>query len=84
MPQPFQPTATRPTDFDAYWQTALSELAALPIAAEEEELPLRSTDFCTAYAVHYTGSGPYRLFGYLSIPHGEGPFPTEIGFSPVK
>ena len=25
-----------------------------------------------------TGIGPYRLFGYLSIPHGDGPFPTLL------
>jgi cephalosporin-C deacetylase len=78
MSQPFHPTTLRPDDFDDYWAGVLTELAQLPVAAEEEELPLRSTDFCTTYAVRYTGIGPYRLFGYLTIPKGEGPFPAMI------
>ena len=81
MPDPFHPTIARPADFDAYWERVLQELDALPIAAEEEEIPLRSTEFCTAYAVRFTGIGPYRLFGYLSVPHGEGPFPALINLA---
>jgi len=39
-------------------------------------LPLRSTDFATLYGVRLTSLGPYRVFGYLSIPTGDGPFPA--------
>lgn len=70
--------SSRPDDFDTYWQQVCRELNDIPIAAEEEPLPMRSTDFCDCYAVRFTGLGPYRLFGYLSIPHGEGPFPTLL------
>ena len=69
---------SRPEDFDAYWQQICRELEATPIAAEEEHLPIRSTEFCECYTVRFTGIGPYRLFGYLSIPHGDGPFPTLL------
>ncbi len=72
------PHASRPDDFDDYWQQVCRELDDTPIAAEEELLPLRSTDFCDCYAVRFTGIGPYRLFGYLSIPHGDGPFPAIL------
>jgi cephalosporin-C deacetylase-like acetyl esterase len=78
MSRPFQPGAARPGDFDSYWTDILEALSQLPLATEEETLPLRSTEFCTAYTVRLTGLGPYRLFGYLSIPKGEGPFPTLI------
>ena len=73
-----RPTTIRPEDFDTYWKEVIAELDATPIAAEEEALPLRSNEFCTAYAVRFTSIGPYRLFGYLSIPKGEGPFPTLV------
>ena len=78
MAEPFRPTTVRPDDFDAYWGRVLRELDGTPMAPEEEALPLRSTDFCTTYGVRLTGIGPYRLFGYLSVPKGKGPFPTLI------
>jgi cephalosporin-C deacetylase len=68
--------ATKPAHFDQYWQQTLDDLAASPAQPEVELLPLRSTDFATLYGVHLTSLGPYRLFGYLSLPTGKGPFPA--------
>lgn len=63
--------------FEAYWNELLSELDSLPAAPEETELPLRSDEHCVCYGVDLTSWGPYRIFGYLSIPRsGDGPFPT--------
>ena len=67
----------RPEDFDAFWQGVLAELAQVPAAPEVEEVPLRSTDYATVYGVRLTSVGPYRIYGYLSIPHGQGPFPAR-------
>jgi cephalosporin-C deacetylase len=67
---------TKPADFDAYWQHTREDLDAYPMSPEIALLPLRSTDFATLYSVRLTSVGPYRLFGYLSIPKGEGPFPA--------
>jgi cephalosporin-C deacetylase len=67
---------TTPTDFEQYWQQTLDALAGYPARPELELLPLRSTDFATLYGVRLTSLGPYRLFGYLSIPTGNGPFPA--------
>ena len=75
---------SRPEDFDAYWQQVCRELEVTPIAAEEEHLPIRSTEFCECYTVRFTGIGPYRLFGYLSIPHGDGPFPDPVAWSGIS
>src|SRR5437764_6077081 len=65
-----------PADIRAYWPETLAALAQYPARPEIELLPLRSTDFATLYAVRLTSLGPYRLFGYLSIPTGDGPFPA--------
>ena len=70
------PATERPDDLDAYWRAALDELDALPMAAELEPLPLRSTDFATTYGVRLTSVGPYRLFAYLSVPNAPGPHPA--------
>jgi cephalosporin-C deacetylase len=67
---------TTPADFDHYWQQTLDDLAGYPACPEIELLPLRTTDFATLYGVHLTSFGPYRVFGYLSIPSGDGPFPA--------
>lgn len=67
----------RPDDFDNYWQATLAELAALPAAPEIQEIPLRATDFAIAYGVRLTSIGPYRIYAYLSIPRGGGPFPAR-------
>ncbi len=64
------------SDFGHYWDNALNELSRYPAAPEVELLPIRCTDFATMYSVRLTSIGPYRLFGYLSIPQGEGPFPA--------
>lgn len=62
--------------FDSYWQAVLDALAATPAAAEEEHLPLRSGERYRTYGVRLTSIGPYRIFAYLSIPEGDGPFPA--------
>lgn len=69
-------TSQRPGDFDQYWREVLDTLAAYPACPEIDVLPLRSTEFATLYGVRLTSLGPYRLFGYLSIPAGDGPFPA--------
>ena len=62
--------------FNDYWQETLDHLARCPARAEIDPIPLRSTTFATLYGVRLTSAGPYRLFGYLSIPTGRGPFPA--------
>ena len=71
------PAYEQPADFDAFWQGVLAELAQLPLAPEVEEIPLRSSEFATVYGVRLTSIGPYRIFGYLSVPKGQGPFPAR-------
>ncbi len=71
------PVDNQPDGFDGYWQAVRDELAQVPAAPEVEEIPLRSTDFATAYGVRLTSIGPYRIFAYLSVPRGVGPFPAK-------
>ena len=63
-------------DFARYWDDTLNELAGFPAKPEVELLSIRCTDFATMYGVRLTSIGSYRLFGYLSVPQGAGPFPA--------
>ena len=65
-------------EFTAYWDAIDAELAALDPAPALTATPLRSTPFSTAWDLKLTSIGPYRIFGYLSVPHGEGPFPALL------
>jgi cephalosporin-C deacetylase-like acetyl esterase len=67
-----------PADFDAYWDGVDRDLAQFPAAAELELSPRRSTDFATSYNLRLTSLGPYRIFGFYSVPHGDGPFPALL------
>jgi len=69
-------TEPTPAAVREYWQETLAALARYPARPEIEQLPLRSTAFATLFGVRLTSLGPYRLFGYLSIPTGAGPFPA--------
>src|SRR5262249_31325425 len=61
---------------EAYGRESLDALGGLAAGAELEAMPIRSTAFATLYGVRLTSVGPYRLFGYLSVPAGAGPFPA--------
>ena len=69
-------TVSRPVDFNDYWAAVTEELASTPASPEIEAIPMRETDFATLYGVRLSSIGPYRLYGYLSIPKGRGPFPA--------
>ena len=66
----------RPAGFDGYWQDVLDELALYPARVEVETIPIRTNDSATMYGLRLTGLDSYRLFAYLSIPVGDGPFPA--------
>ena len=76
MPGERERVETNPVAFEAYWQQTSDALAGCAACPELDVIPLRSTDFATVYSVRLTSLGPYRVFGYLSIPAGEGPFPA--------
>jgi cephalosporin-C deacetylase-like acetyl esterase len=70
MPEP-----RPPADFEAYWDALDAELSRYDAVPELDLLPLRCTDFAHFYALRLTSIGPYRIFGYYSVPIGTGPFP---------
>lgn len=68
--------ADKPADFDTYWKTIDTELERIPGRPRIEVVPARSTADYNGYELHLTSVGPYRIFGYFSVPTGKGPFPA--------
>ena len=68
----------RPADFAEFWESVDRELARYPARPALEPLPRHGTDFCDVYALRLTSLGPYRIFGYYSVPRGPGPFPALL------
>lgn len=64
-----------PPHLGDYWATVDAELARFPARPTWEPSPIRSDEHFTVYEVRATSIGPYRIFGYLSVPTGPGPFP---------
>ncbi len=63
-------------DHQAYWSALDDELARYPAVPALERSERHSTDYATLYEVRLTGLGPYRLFGFLSVPTGDGLCPA--------
>lgn len=64
--------------FDSYWAAVDDELAAIPGRPVLDLVPARTTDEATFYTLRVTSTGPYRVYGNLSIPAGDGPFPALL------
>ena len=73
-----------PDDFDDYWNHVLVRLKKVPLNAKELLNPLHSNEFCNCYEVFFLSFDSYKLFGYLSIPYGEGPFPAIFSGSSYR
>lgn len=69
-----------PTDFDAFWDVAKAELNNIPMDAQltfyEED------EYSTSYRINLMNINQRRVYGYISIPKTEGPFPAMLILPP--
>ena len=68
----------KPSHFDVYWGRLDEELGRFPSQPVLEALPRHSSEHFTVYATRLTSCGPYRIFGFFSVPQGLGPFPALL------
>ena len=77
-PENLLPVLPEPEDFDAFWREGIRRLAAVPDDARLERLG----DHCCAqyecFKVSFANINDTRIYGYLSVPAGKGPFPALI------
>ncbi len=82
-PEKIKPTQIEPPDFDAFWNKAKAELAALPLDPRLTPMPEETTDKIEVFQVSLQNIGTppsrtSRFYGVLCVPRGAGPFPTMM------
>ncbi|HHU14998.1 MAG: acetylxylan esterase [Kiritimatiellae bacterium] len=69
----------RPADFDAYWDAAIARLEAeVPLDPRVERFDRYCSDKHEAFKVSFATFDGLRVYGFLSVPKGPGPFPVEV------
>lgn len=63
---------------DDFWKRVNEELERTPANPEAHRNAFYSEPECDCYEVHYFSLADYRLFAWLSVPKGQGPFPGII------
>jgi cephalosporin-C deacetylase len=67
-----------PSHFETYWDRLDEDLAEIPSRPVLEALPQHSSELFQVYSTRLTSWGPYRIFGFFSVPNGAGPFPALL------
>ena len=69
-----------PSDFDAFWNAQKNALAGIPI---DPQVTFHSnTTYSTTYRVNLANIDNRRVYGYLTVPNGQGPFAAFVHFPP--
>jgi len=69
----------RPADFDAFWDTAVKKLdTEVPADPRVERMAKWCNDKHECFKVSFATFDGMRVYGFLSVPAGKGPFPVEV------
>ena len=74
-----RPLTPFPDDFEAYWKGERERLEReVPIAVEKAPTPALDTPGNSTFHVSVATFGGGRIYGILSVPKGDGPFPVCV------
>lgn len=77
-PQRIEPGLPKPDDFDQFWVEGKAEVRQIPLDAEMTPIPELTTETREVFQVGFATLGGERVYGFLSKPVGEGPFPALV------
>ncbi len=75
-----QPVEEKPADFKAFWDGLINTSNGIPL--DPVITPFSSTQYSTSYKMSLANIEGKRVYGYISVPVGDGPFPAIITFPP--
>ena len=67
-----------PENFDRFWREAKAELLRIPIDAQLEEVAVVDPGDAQRFKVGLANVNGSRVYGWLHLPEGDGPFPTVL------
>ncbi|MBQ9184506.1 MAG: acetylxylan esterase [Bacteroidales bacterium] len=67
-------------DFDAFWDSTLSELSGIPLEAKWTPMPENSNDIRESFKVSFKSLGGAEAGGIVCIPVAEGKYPVHIQY----
>ncbi len=75
---PFQISTlvNEPADFDSFWEGKKAELNSISIDPQLTEIS--QTTYSTTYRINLATVANRRVYGYISVPKGGGPFPAIL------
>ena len=77
-PEKIEPGLPRPDDFDQFWAAGKEEIRQIPLEAEMEPISELTTETREVFQVGFATLGGERVYGFLTKPVGEGPFPALV------
>jgi len=78
-PEKITAGSARPADFDVFWDTAVRKLEAeVPLDPRVERLDRFCNEKHDCFRVSFATFDNLRVYGFLSVPKGAGPFPAEV------
>ena len=78
-PEKIRPAVERPADFDAFWTDAVRKLdETVPPDPRLERLDALCTPGHETYRISIASYGGRRVWGWLNMPVGKGPFPVRV------
>ena len=73
-----RPGGKLPENFDRFWREAKAELLRIPIDAKLEEVAVVDPADAKRFKVSLANVNGSRVYGWLHLPEGNGPFPTVL------
>ena len=78
-PEKIEPTTVMPSDFETFWQNAISEARKVDLNPTKRLLPERCTKDVNVYEVSFQNMQQnWRTYGILSVPVKEGRYPALL------
>lgn len=77
-PLQITPGAPEPKDFDEFWKKSIEQLDKQPLGLKLELIEKSCNAKQNTYQISFANINSTRIYGFLSIPKGKGPFPAIV------